>query len=140
MRGSHLPWEKSQWGGRPYSHYRVFPGARASRHKAPDPSSLSHPSTLSTLIPCASSYASSSFSSSLLPCCLLMCVLPSCLYHSQSLSCQNQMISCLYVSFSSFPEKNLKNQHCYVYICFKKSWHVISRGPLNELENVNLKQ
>lgn len=61
------------------------------------------PSTLSTLTPCASSCASSSFSSSLLPCCLLTCALPSCLYHSQSLSCQSQMTSCLYVSFSSFP-------------------------------------
>lgn len=60
------------------------------------------PSALPGLTPYASSCASSSFSSSLLPCCLWVCAWPSCLHHSQSLSCQSQMTSCLYVSFSSF--------------------------------------
>lgn len=65
------------------------------------------PPLLCTLTPCASSCASSSSSSSLPPYCPLMCALPSCPYHSQNLSCQSQMTSCLYVSFSSFPKKKI---------------------------------
>ena len=83
-------------GGRPHSHFWVFLGARVSNYRLLVPS-VSH-SLLCTLTP----RAFSSLSSSLLTCCPLMSALSSCLYHSQSQSCQSQMTSCLYVNFFSF--------------------------------------
>ena len=101
-RGCHLPWERRGWE----AIFLLLSLSESQGFKAQAPDSFSQPPSLrSILTPCASSCASSSFSSSLLPCCPLMCALPSCLYRSQSLSCQSQMTSCLYVSFSSFPEK-----------------------------------
>ena len=118
-RGRHLPWERRGWE----AIFLLLSLSRSQGFKAQAPDSFSQPPSLrSVLTPCASSCASSSFSSSLLPCCPLTCVLPSCLYHSQSLSCRSQMTSCLYVSFSSFPEKkkNLRTQHYMCVFTLKK--------------------
>ena len=96
--GCHLPWERRVRVRE--ALFLILSLSRSQGFKAQAPGSFSPPLfLLSTLTPCASCAA---FSSSLLPCCPLTCALPSLLHHSQSLSRQDQMTSCLYVSFTSF--------------------------------------
>ena len=111
-------------GGRPYSHYWVFLGAKASSHKLLVPS-LNHPlySPLSLLVLLALLF--------LLLCCLAVLWHVPCPLSCITLRVWAVRIRWLPVSmflFLLFLKKKIKNSTLYMCICFKKTWYVIIRG------------